>query len=262
MPSDRLRDDPTRGFHGLDEFSASMPDVSRHQAEAIWEYFRAPQSSDSKGSVLDSKQIGDHTGRLRRRALVAARWAIFLWTGTLVLSIDYRNVAVLLGFVAYCVSTVAVDAHCRSRLDPSAIDLSHQVIWILAGWAAFTIVLLEIARLDGSKSITGLLGYAKTHGWFVAALFLWCFVCTIFLFNKVRNARSKALWAAYPPLLCFLVLMVVHEVFPKALPSDGSGYYYFVGAIVVGYISIVFAVIGSNEFKQRFERRRPPTIDS
>lgn len=250
MKPQSTQTDPTRGYNTFDEFRVSLPSVSRDQAEAIWEFFRRPKENMSASQVAEPKT---RMGRALSIDPVAVA-AIVVWIGVIFLARVHDIFAAVASIVAYGLSVASVYRYCQNCCAPALAEMPLRVSVMLVVWIALHILLFEIR----DSTLLSLYRYAESHGWFVAVMFLWGIMCTTVFIDKVSTARAKATSLAFLPLLCFLAFGLISG----ALPEDGAGRFYFVGAILVGCTSIFVASYLAHELNARFIRRPPPSNDA
>lgn len=189
------------------------------------------------------------TSRPRKKALIASIWAFGFWTAALLL--ESHGAKVLVGLPAYLATTIAVDAYCASRLNSEEPGIPNLVIWVLVAWAGFTLVVLNAAQLDPDTRGFRIFSFAKTHGGFVAFLFLWGILFAAVFFNKVRSPRATVFCASYIPTFNFAVFLLLAGI-PNPLPASRElNFFYIVGSIVMSYVALIVAISGSAVFKRR-----------
>lgn len=94
MSTKRPADDPTQGFNNLDDFAASRPDVSRDQAEAVWDFFRARRLSQK-----EKFRIRSEMAKISRQENVKARLVFWLVAGVVCLVLWHLAPTLLAGLL-------------------------------------------------------------------------------------------------------------------------------------------------------------------
>lgn len=98
MPTKDSADDPTQGFNSLDDFAASRPDVSRDQAEAVWDFFRARRLSQK-----EKFRIWLEMEKISRQAKVKTRLIFWLAAGVVCLMLWHLNPTILTALLIFIV---------------------------------------------------------------------------------------------------------------------------------------------------------------